>query len=347
MFFLRQVAAGTFLEYGRMSYVTELGYLSDEALFGKVEALAETERFCLVDLLLHLGELDQRGACQSRGYSSMFAYLTRHLGYSESDAVRRVRAARAVRKYPSILRMLANGELNVVGVAMLWPVLTSDNHERMLRKAVRRSTRELERMVADLLPATAEPRDQVRALPPVTVESVGPSLQPELAAAVAPVLSRPEQAELVAPAISGRGRVLFSFAAGERFQSRFEEARDLLRHKFPMGRMEEILGEALESFLEGKSHQGQVGRDRNLTVETAGRHIPKWVRDLVWRRDSGRCAFKGPDGMRCGETSWLEWDHIVPWALGGSSNDPANTGCYAARIISPRPSVCSGSWIIR
>ena len=58
----------------------ELQNLSDDALFGRVEALARTERFTMVDLLIHLGELDSRIACQKKGYSSVFAYLTRHLG---------------------------------------------------------------------------------------------------------------------------------------------------------------------------------------------------------------------------------------------------------------------------
>ena len=54
------------------------------------------------------------------------------------------------------------------------------------------------------------------------------------------------------------------------------------------------------------------------------RHIPKWVEDLVWRRDGGRCAYLGPQGHRCGETAWLELDHIVPWARGGRSDEPGN-----------------------
>ncbi|MDD5629616.1 MAG: hypothetical protein PHU21_11165, partial [Elusimicrobia bacterium] len=143
----------------------DLSQLSDEALLGKVEALAETERFNLIDLIVHLGELDTRDACQNRGFATVFAYLTRGLGYAESDAIRRVRTARAARKYPSILRMLAAGELNLVSVSLLQPLLDSENHQRLLRRAARRSTREVERMVADLSPALAEPRDRIRAIP--------------------------------------------------------------------------------------------------------------------------------------------------------------------------------------
>ena len=116
--------------------------------------------------------------------------------------------------------------------------------------------------------------------------------------------------------------MVFTFAAGEEVQSWFEEARDLLRHRFPMGRMEEVIGEALRRLVESERPAKPGLRKAEASGE--GRHIPKWVKDAVWRRDSGRCAFIGPDGVRCGETAWLEWDHVVPWARGGPSNDPAN-----------------------
>lgn len=62
--------------------------------------------------------------------------------------------------------MLAKGEIHLVALSMLQPLLTSENHERLLRKACRRTKREVEAMVAGMLPAAPEPRDRVRALPP-------------------------------------------------------------------------------------------------------------------------------------------------------------------------------------
>jgi len=38
----------------------------------------------------------------------------------------------------------------------------------------------------------------------------------------------------------------------------------------------------------------------------------------VWGRDGGRCAFHGTQG-RCGETSWLEFHHVRPFAAGGEA----------------------------
>jgi len=47
------------------------------------------------------------------------------------------------------------------------------------------------------------------------------------------------------------------------------------------------------------------------------RLIPSWVKLEVWKRDQGRC-------QKCGTTSGLHFDHIIPYSKGGSSKDPAN-----------------------
>lgn len=46
--------------------------------------------------------------------------------------------------------------------------------------------------------------------------------------------------------------------------------------------------------------------------DVPGRSISQEVKDLVWRRDQGRCA-------KCGSNQRLEFDHIVPFSKGGSS----------------------------
>ena len=45
------------------------------------------------------------------------------------------------------------------------------------------------------------------------------------------------------------------------------------------------------------------------------------VREQVYLRDGGRCTFVGSNGNRCG-CSWdLEYEHIVPFARGGSNEE--------------------------
>jgi hypothetical protein len=41
--------------------------------------------------------------------------------------------------------------------------------------------------------------------------------------------------------------------------------------------------------------------------------IPDDVKQFVWRRDGGQC-------VKCGSKEWLEFDHIIPLAMGGSNS---------------------------
>jgi len=326
----------------------DLAALSDDALMGKVEALAETERFNLTDFLIHLAELDGRGACQRKGYSSVFAYLTRHLGYSESDAVRRVHAARAARRFPSILRMLAQGDLHLVGAALLQPFLTSENHRNLLGRARRKSQREIEKMIAELSPPAAEPRDRIRVLPPpikmpgADSFQQGPLTSNAFEAAVTAgalelggigpnALSAGPDPSLTTPSSdkpkTDENRRVFTFAASEQTHRLFLQARDLLRHKFPQGRMEEIIGEALRRLVNDelpRAPKRQAKAAARTQIRHDSRRIPDWVKHEVWRRDGGRCSYIGKTGIRCLETGWLEYDHKIPWALGGRSDDVEN-----------------------
>lgn len=131
--------------------------------------------------------------------------------------------------------------------------------------------------------------------------------------------------------------VRFSFTADEGLLTEVERARALLRHKYPFARLEDIFREALSEFLEHRDPGRRIARKkrrRKGSPEPAGdgpppaadrsRRIPRRVQDKVWERDQGRCAFVTPEGRRCEATGMLEFDHIVPWALGGLSDDPDN-----------------------
>lgn len=65
---------------------------------------------------------------------------------------------------------------------------------------------------------------------------------------------------------------------------------------------------------------GTDDEDRQTAVPSTledDRLIPSWVKLEVWKRDQGRCK-------KCGATSGLHFDHIIPYSKGGSSKDSAN-----------------------
>jgi 5-methylcytosine-specific restriction endonuclease McrA len=49
------------------------------------------------------------------------------------------------------------------------------------------------------------------------------------------------------------------------------------------------------------------------------RNIPSEVQRGVGERDGDQCAFVSKDGRRCTERTFLEFHHIVPYALGGKA----------------------------
>ena len=109
-----------------------------------------------------------------------------------------------------------------------------------------------------------------------------------------------------------------------------EELKALLSHKIPNGELTAVVREAVHCALE--KHRKRRGaaepsRKRKSPVAAkagkkpvSGREpISAAVRREVWKRDQGRCTWRGPDGQRCGSTWKVELDHIRPAALGGPS----------------------------
>jgi 5-methylcytosine-specific restriction endonuclease McrA len=58
--------------------------------------------------------------------------------------------------------------------------------------------------------------------------------------------------------------------------------------------------------------------------EQRRRAIPTPVKLEVWKRDGGRCA-------QCGATNELHFDHILPFAKGGTSVTAENVQLLCAR----------------
>jgi hypothetical protein len=71
---------------------------------------------------------------------------------SEYEAFLRMRVARASRKYPVLLEMLADGRLHLSGIDKLAPHLTNENYEAVLARATHQSKRKIEELVAELSP---------------------------------------------------------------------------------------------------------------------------------------------------------------------------------------------------
>jgi len=353
--------------------------LSDRDLLARLPALAGKEREATVELLAHLAVLDVRPSLYAAaGHGSLFSYCTHVLHLSEDAACNRIHAARACRRFPVILDLLATGALSVTTVRLLREHLTPENHEAVLERASGRSRREIDVLVAELAPRPDVP-STVRKLPTVT-----PAPSPTLVEVSALAASTPAAGALTVVATPGPERPTtqpvaaarrpiieptsperyrVQFTVGQETHDKLRRLQDLLRREIPDGDPAAIFDRAVALLLEKVERQklggatrprssGAIrpGTDKEAWVETSqSRDIPRDIKREAWRRDGGQCGYVAPNGQRCSERTFLEFHHIVPYARGGRSTlDNISLRCrrhnqYEAEIVfGPR-----GAWKAR
>ena len=80
----------------------DLKHLTNKILLSDTKALALEYRMVTTKLLHHLKEVEKRRLFSDLGYASMFDYVVKELGFSESSAMRRIHAARLLADVPEI-----------------------------------------------------------------------------------------------------------------------------------------------------------------------------------------------------------------------------------------------------
>jgi 5-methylcytosine-specific restriction endonuclease McrA len=187
-------------------------------------------------------------------------------------------------------------------------------------------------------------------LPRVPSCAAGPHLPQPGAGAAATAMAAPAAGDTApqrpgpAPRLEPTGpeRYRLSVTLSRCTHDKLRRAQALLRHRLPAGDLETVLDSALDALL------GQLEKRKAARVERprpapstaspttaspttaspttapvpgrpASRHIPAHVRRAVWERDGAQCSFVSAAGRRCGETGFLEYDHIVPFAQGGAA----------------------------
>ena len=138
--------------------------IPDDELLHRLAELLRDSRCTEADLVAHIGEVDRRRLYARSASPSMFRYCIHVLHLSEPEAYLRIVAARAARKHPVLLAMLADGRLHLSGIAKLAPHLTRENRDALLGRATHRSKRQIEELIAEICPRPDVP-SLVRKLP--------------------------------------------------------------------------------------------------------------------------------------------------------------------------------------
>ena len=282
---------------------------------------------------------------------------TERLGLSADATQKRIQVARASRRFPRLLDCLTSGRVHLSGLNLLAPHLTADNVEDLLERAAGKSKREIEVLIAEILPRPdvasrmslargprrrldpgangAKPAPRLGPVSNAANDAVPAPCQDTSAAAEAgdptPIggqYSLPAEATcpispVARPAITplSPARYKVQFTANQELHDKIERARELLAHRVPGGDLGEVFDRVLSIAVAKLERERFALTDRPRTkarvTAPGSRHIPAEVKRRVYRRDGGQCTYVDGHGHRCTARSMLEYDHIVPYALGG------------------------------
>jgi len=307
--------------------------LSDEELLRRTETLTRDEHAATIEILHHLNEIERRRLDLDLGYSSLFDYCVQCLEYSPSAAGRRIQAARCIRRYPAVLPLLRDRELNLSTMSLIEPILTIDNFKTILDRVRGASYRDVERIASEYRPPVVcrDRVQHVRVTIPLTQGDENVKAKTEQSVLTPGAGSEDKKVRI-------EQKLLVQFLASEEFMTLFEEVKTLLTRTGEKMTIADVLHVALTEYRDRHSPAARQQRreakkglkspdsrvpERTASVGERSRHVRAEVKDQIFMRDHGQCAYVARSGTRCGSQNGLQVDHIQPFAAGGK-HDPSN-----------------------
>lgn len=330
--------------------------LDDSTLLKNLEHLAANERETGVSIILHLIEVKKRKLYIGLGHDGLFSYCVERLHFSKSTAYRRKIVVDRAEQFPELLARLADGRLSLCAAAAVANHLTDATAAMVLDAVTGLSYREVE---SHLLKRAAKSPVTVQAPPSQDSLVTAPcdrlafdgefalpiqnefNAEPNKQADEKPAPVHPRT--IVRPLTAETSRI--NVTASDATVEKLKRAREILRGQSD----DEILNRALDLLLEKKAperrHARRVAAEKRKTkaaaVDTASsknsgiettdaaamfekqprpRQAPLADRDRAHVEAGGQCAFVAADGHRCQARTFLDSDHVVPYARGGASN---------------------------
>ena len=306
--------------------IEQLRTLSSAELLRQTDLLAEHEQLQAARLIAHLAQVSLRRLHLELGYRSLFDYCTGRLGLTEGCTALRIQVSRVCGRHPLILDALATGQISLTVAGKLAPHLEIGNCERLIADCTGMTKREVEEYLVHLAPKA----------------TVSPGARQRPASSSVPASDKAGSIEPCQPGIYN-----LRFAADKTFMDKLQRAANVSGVGDAGRNMARVLERALEAYLEKNDPrkrqerrekraaqralaEAQAGAEVEATAEVVAcddahrtkahsRAIPTSIRDRLLIRAGHRCEYRGSDGLRCSERSRLEIDHIVPWALCGTS----------------------------
>ncbi len=246
------------------------------------------------DLLEILDKVDRHRVYLKQGHSSLFFYVVRELGLSESVTYNLITVLRKAREVPELKSLVEQGAITLSNARKITPVLTAQNKSHWLEKAASLSNRQLDKEVAKARPQSAVHENASYVS--------GTRVKLEVGLSEKDMLNLRRVQDLLCQA---RGRPV---TLGEVIAHMTSE--HLERHD-PVARAKRQIVK-----------KGVLKPPKPVTLQETSRKripIPANLLHQVRLRDQGRCTHTIKGGQRCNQSRWVEVHHKTPVSLGGEN----------------------------
>ena len=122
-------------------------------LIGETRVEVSTERKSTANVLPYLAEIDRRKAYLEYDCESMIKFCTKEFKYSETAAIRRIKAARLLREVPTIHSAIAEGKLNLTTLSIASDffkgekIKSAEQKKSIIKNLENKSTRDVEKLL--------------------------------------------------------------------------------------------------------------------------------------------------------------------------------------------------------
>lgn len=303
----------------------------------ELRGLIVRERKITTDILKLINLAFERKTYLERGYPSMFEWLTKSFGYSESAAQRRIQAARMLKAVPQASELIESGVVNITTVAKaesfvraqqkISGQLSNNQKEEVIAKICNKSGKEAEKELVNLFPDVVMQKPEV--IQPVAkdLSRVSLNLNDETLAD----LKRAQ--ELLSHAMPNASLAEVVAYVAKQFLAKKDPLRKAKEAKVKNQEKGNIKSESSKLKVETGELRGESGiaNPFNLTSTAAASkqrvRISLPVKKGVIQKAHGQCEYIDPiTNKRCQSRFQLELDHILPRALGGN-DEPKNLRC--------------------
>ena len=302
---------------------TTVSALSDRRLLQQLKHLTAVERQIEIVVIDHLRELERRHLFLPLGFSSLFDYATRELGYSEAAAWRRIKAMRLCGEVEGARERMRDGSLTLNSAALLQNAF--DRQERKQAGGGRGAQAGVRLAAAPNGSAQTEERAEEPQAAPVLDSSARQALVEQAAgkstrqvekllAGVDPELTAPT--DRIRPL--GAGRWELKAVIDDECRQGLEQLKGLLSHVDPHLTLGQLLGrvvrEAVERHDPTRPPRGRRTGSRGGAAETSAPKEPAG-------QDSSEAAAQR-NAIPGGVTTSAAKEH---------ASSPKDTDCESAR----------------